>query len=137
MLITFPGTHPEIPVLGYIALGGVLGTVARFGLQGWVQGRVGAGTFPLGTVAVNLTGSFLLGFLMRYTTATVLVSPELRAGLTIGFCGAFTTMSTFAWESQTLLGGGSYWQAALYAGTTILGSLLAVLAGLFLANQLL
>ncbi len=124
-------------MLGYIALGGVLGTVARFGLQGWVQGRFGAGTFPLGTVAVNLAGSFLLGFLMRYTTATVLVSPELRAGLTIGFCGAFTTMSTFAWESQALLGGGSYWQAALYAGTTIFGSLLGVLAGLFLANQML
>lgn len=63
-MFTFPGTHPEIPVLGYIALGGVLGTVARFGLQGWVQGRFGAGATILGSLLAVLAGLFLANQLL-------------------------------------------------------------------------
>lgn len=119
----------------YIALGGVAGTLARYGLQGLVQPR--GGTFPTGTLIVNLAGSLALGFIVRYATGSAVVSPELRGGLTIGFCGAFTTISTFSYESMKLLGDGEYWYAGLYTGGTILGCLAAVIAGTALANKLL
>lgn len=119
----------------YIVLGGVAGTLARYGLQGWIQPP--AGTFPAGTLVVNLAGSLMLGFVLRYATGSVVVSPELRGGLTIGFCGAFTTMSTFSYETIALLSDGDYWRAGLYMGGMILGCLAAVVLGTALANRLL
>jgi len=119
----------------FIALGGVAGTLARYGLQGVIQPR--AGTFPTGTLIVNLAGSLALGFIVRYATGSTVVSPELRGALTIGFCGAFTTMSTFSYESMKLLADGEYWYAGLYMGGTIVGCLAAVIAGTALANKLL
>ena len=114
----------------YIALAGVAGTLARYGLEGWVQGRAG-------TLAVNLTGSLALGFIIRYATGSIVVSPDARAALTIGFCGAFTTMSTFSYESMALLWTGDYWRAGLYMGATIVGCLAAVALGTAVANRLL
>jgi len=124
-------------VLAYIALGGILGTVARYGLQGWIQTRAGATTFPLGTLTINLIGSLAVGFVIRYATGSTVISPEMRAALTIGFCGAFTTMSTFSYETMTLLRDSQYWYAGLYMGGTMLGCLAAVIAGTALANRLL
>lgn len=118
-----------------IGIGGLTGTLARYVLQGWIQSR--AGTFPLGTLAINIAGSLVLGFVIRYATASTVISPELRAGLTIGFCGAFTTMSTFSYESIQLLGDGQYWRAGLYMGGTVFGCLAAVIAGTALAERLL
>ena len=123
-------------MLAYIALGGLVGTVARYALQGWVQERA-AGTFPLGTMVVNLLGSLALGFLLRYATGSTVISPELRAGLAIGFCGAFTTMSTFGYETLALLQDGQVWRAGLYMGGTVLGCLAAIIVGTLLANRLL
>ncbi len=120
----------------YIALGGLAGTLARYGLEGWIHARSG-GAFPTGTLTVNLAGSLLLGFILRIATGAALVSPELRGGLTIGFCGAFTTMSTFSYESMKLLADGEYGYAGLYMGGTILGCLAAVMLGTALANKLL
>ena len=122
-------------MIAYITLGGILGTLARYFLQGVVQTRGGA--FPLGTLAVNILGSLVLGFVMRLATGSGVVTPELRGGLTIGFCGAFTTMSTFSYESMALLGDAEYWYAGLYMGGTIVGCLAAVMAGTVLANKLL
>jgi len=96
-----------------------------------------SGAFPSGTLAINLVGSFLLGFIIRFATGSSVVSPELRGGLTIGFCGAFTTMSTFSYESVRLLGDGEYWYAGVYMGGTIIGCLAAVIAGTALASKLL
>jgi len=120
-----------------IATGGLVGTVARYLLQGWVQTRSGAGSFPVGTLAVNVAGSLALGFLIRYATGSTVFSPEVRAALTIGFCGAFTTMSTFSYESVALLGDGEYLRAGLYMGGTIAGCVLAVIAGTVMAERLL
>ena len=114
----------------YIALAGVAGTLARYGFEGWVNGRGG-------TLAVNLLGSLTLGFIVRYATGSIVVTPDVRAALTIGFCGAFTTMSTFSYESMTLLWDGDYARAALYMGGTIVGCLLAVILRTALANKLL
>jgi len=119
-----------------IALGGVLGTLARYYLQGVVQGR-SAGAFPTGTLVVNILGSFALGFVARYAGESTVVSPEVRAGLTIGFCGAFTTMSTFGFESVALLGDGQYARAAVYVAATIAGSVGAVALGAAAAYKLL
>lgn len=122
-------------MIAYITLGGIVGTLARYLVQGVIQTRAGA--FPTGTLAINIAGSFLLGFIVRIATGSTIVSPELRGGLTVGFCGAFTTMSTFSFETVVLLRDGEYWQAGLYAGGTVFGCLLATLAGLALANRLL
>jgi fluoride exporter len=121
----------------YIAAGGLVGTLARYFLQGWLQTRTGAGAFPIGTLAVNVAGSFVLGFLIRYATGSTVIAPEIRAALTIGFCGAFTTMSTFAFESQALLVDGDYWRAFLYMGATLIGCLAFTFAGIWLADRLL
>lgn len=114
----------------YIALAGVVGTLARYGLDGLIHGRAG-------TLTVNLTGSFALGFIVRYATASIVITPDLRAALTMGLCGAFTTMSTFSYESMALLWDGDYGRAALYMGATIAGCLVAVALGTALANKLL
>lgn len=119
----------------YLALGGLAGTFARFWLQGLTQPS--GGTFPVGTLAVNLVGALVLGFLMRYLLATGLVGPEARAGLTIGLCGAFTTMSTFSYETVALLTDGDYWRATLYLLGSVGGSLAAIFAGMGIANRML
>ena len=111
----------------YVALAGVAGTLARYGLQG----------VPAGTLIVNLTGSLAVGFIARYATGSTVISPELRSALTVGFCGAFTTMSTFSYESLELLSRGDYWRAGLYMGGTIVGCLAAVALGSALANKVL
>jgi len=124
-------------MIASIAFGGLLGTLARYALQGWVQARAPAGAFPVGTLLVNLTGSFILGVVMRFALGSTVVSPELRAGLAIGFCGAFTTMSTFSYESMTLLAHGDYWRAASYIGGSVVGCISAVMAGAALAGRML
>jgi len=120
----------------YIALGGIAGTLSRYGLEGWIQTRTASG-FPLGTLVVNISGSFLLGFILRVATGAAVISPDVRAGLTIGFCGAFTTMSTFSYESVTLLNDGDYLRAGLYMTATILGCVAAVMTGAAIGNKLL
>lgn len=112
----------------YIALAGAAGTLARFGAERLVQGRPA-------TLLVNLTGSLILGFVVHYATRSASVSPELRSALTIGFCGAFTTMSTFSYESLALLVQGSHARAALYMGATIVGCLAAVFGGMAIAER--
>jgi CrcB protein len=124
-------------VILYIIGGGIVGTVSRWYLQGWIQERSGLATFPLGTVGVNLLGSFVIAFVIRFATGSVVLSPQMRAGLTTGFCGAFTTMSTFAYESVRLLADGEYGLAALYMSFTIAGCVGAVIAGTVLAERLL
>jgi fluoride exporter len=124
-------------MIAYITLGGIVGTLARYFLQGWVQQRSGLATFPVGTLVINLAGSFSLGLVIRLATGSTLISPDLRAGLAIGFCGAFTTLSTFSYESMKLLGDGEYWYASLYMGGTVIGCLAAVIAGTQLAAKIL
>lgn len=124
-------------MIAYITLGGIAGTLARYFLQGWVQQRSGLATFPVGTLVVNLIGSFVVGLVIRLAMGSTQISPELRAALTIGFCGAFTTMSAFSYDSMRLLADREYWYAGLYMGGTIVGCLAAVVAGTELAHRIL
>lgn len=122
-------------LLVFLAVGGAAGTLARYLLGGLVQPA--SGTFPLGTLVVNVVGAFLLGFAVRYLLGTGIATPELRAAVTIGFCGSFTTMSTFSYETLTLLVDGAYWRATAYVGGSLAGSLVAAFGGMQLAGRLL
>lgn len=122
-------------LLVFLALGGAAGTLARYGLGGLVQPA--GSTFPWGTLVVNVLGSFVLGFLMRWLLGSGVATPELRAALTVGFCGAFTTMSTFSYETLTLLEDGESFRAAAYVLGTLSASLLGVFGGLSLGGRLL
>jgi CrcB protein len=101
-----------------------------------VQQRVGP-TFPVGTLIVNISGSLLLGFLWRYALGTDAISPEVRALLTTGFCGGYTTFSTFTYETLLLFEDGQAVRAGVYAISSVLLSLAAVWLGVSGARALL
>ncbi len=90
-----------------IAVGGAFGSVMRYALQGWAQ-RLIDGGFPLGTLAVNVLGCLVLGFLAAAFTGPVLIREEYRVGLTIGVLGGFTTFSTFGLETFNLTNDGQF-----------------------------
>jgi CrcB protein len=115
--------------LGWVFLGGGLGSGARYLLGAFLLERFGAG-FPFGTLAVNLIGSVLLAALVHVALATDSVSDELRIGLSAGFLGGFTTYSAFAYETITLLEQGRATAAAVYVGLTTLVATGAAFAGL-------
>ena len=119
-----------------VALGSAVGGVARVVLGNAVQARAG-GAFPMGTFIVNVTGSLALGFLMRYTLASPTVSAEMRAMLTTGLCGGYTTFSTFSYETLTLIEAGDYRRASLYAVLSVVLAIAATLAGVFIAGEVL
>jgi CrcB protein len=103
-----------------IALGGAVGALARFAVGGWIA-QWASPAFPWGTLLVNLSGSVLLGFLMRAFPVWD-ASTGLRALLAVGFCGSFTTFSTFGYETVLLLQSGAYGMALAYAlGSVVLG----------------
>jgi CrcB protein len=110
-----------------VALGSAVGGVARYLLGLMVQRHVG-GAFPLGTMLINIAGSFLAGFLIRYALATPGIPAEARALLATGFCGGFTTFSAFTYETLTLAEAGEFRLAAWY----VAGSVVVALAGAFL-----
>jgi CrcB protein len=118
-----------------IAAGAAAGGLARYWLASAIQQRVGAG-FPWGTLVVNVTGSLLLGFILRYALATPELSLELRALLTTGFCGGYTTFSTYSYETVALLEDGQYERAGLYAVGSALLALAATVCGFVLAREL-
>jgi CrcB protein len=115
-------------LLVYVALGGVLGTLARYALGGWIQERAGT-WLPWGTLTINVIGSFVLGVVVQSAQAMP-IPPERRGFLTVGFCGAFTTFSTYAYETIALLQHGELARAALYALGSLAVGLLALVLGL-------
>lgn len=94
-----------------IAVGGALGSVLRYAMQGWVQ-RAANGSFPAGTLAVNVLGCAALGFLAAALTGPILIREEYRIGLTVGILGGFTTFSTFGLETFNLANDGQ-WRFAM------------------------
>jgi CrcB protein len=125
----------EIVRIAFLIVFGAAGTLARYGLQGLVQERTGAG-FPSGTLTVNLIGCFLLGGVAEYALTHLTVPPEWRIGITVGFFGAFTTFSTFSWETAKMLEDGEWRRAAIYLATSIVGGLVAVVCGMRLAERI-
>ena len=123
-------------MLWYIAAGSALGGVGRYLVGGMVQ-KLFDTTFPAGTLVVNLTGSFLLGLFLRFALDTPTLTPEVRAFLTVGFCGGYTTFSTFSYETVALLEGGEWSRAGIYATLSVLLALGATLLGFLAARGLL
>jgi CrcB protein len=114
---------------------GAAGTLARYGLQGLVQHHTSS-DFPSGTLVVNLAGCFLLGGIAQYGLIHLMIPPEWRIGITVGFFGAFTTFSSFSWEAVHLLEDGEWGRAASYVLANVIGGLLAVVLGMRLAERI-
>jgi len=122
-------------MIWYVAFGSAVGGVARYLLGGWIQQRTGS-TFPIQTLLVNITGSFLLGLLQHYALETTAISPEVRTMLTIGFCGGYTTFSTFSFETVRMLEDGDWRRAALYISLSVTLTIGAAVLGIVTARQL-
>ena len=110
-----------------VALGGAGGSVLRYLLSNINT------SFPWGTFAVNVLGSFLIGLLVGLMSKGVL-SPEMKLLLVTGFCGGFTTFSTFANESFSMMKAGDVLLTALYVGASVIIGILAVWGGMTLSN---
>lgn len=116
-----------------IAAAGAVGAVLRYGVGKAAQPR-GGDTFPAGTLVVNLTGSFLLGLLATYFLERTSLSAEVRTMVTVGFLGAYTTFSTFEYETLELFNDGQWHYALLNIGVSVGAGLLAVWVGQTLAR---
>ena len=118
----------------WISLGAIAGANLRYLLSSLLA-RVTA-EFPLGTLAINVIGSFVLGFFMAWTTERVLAAPRWRLLIAVGFCGSYTTFSSYAFETMAYFEQGPW----TLLGANILGnnllSLAAVLGGIALARVL-
>lgn len=118
-----------------IAAGGALGSVARYWVGSTIAGRMGS-KFPYGTLVINLTACVLIGFSLTYLGKRVDLSPAWRFLVPVGFIGAYSTFSTYEWETLSTLRSGAFALAALYAvGSLILG-LVGVWGGSWLAELL-
>lgn len=118
-----------------IGLGGFIGSVARYFLSR-LNLNVDFFSIPLGTLLVNISGSFLIGFLTAVAERSDLLSTEWRLFLMVGLCGGFTTFSTFANENLMLMHNGQFPSLLLYTGISVLGGFVAVYLGYSLTNIL-
>ena len=116
-----------------VALGGAIGSLARYFLAGAIQSAAWPG-FPWGIFVVNISGGFIMGLIVELSALKLTLTPELRAFLTVGILGGYTTFSTFSLDSVLLIERGAYLNAAAYiAGSAVL-SIVALFAGMWLVR---
>jgi CrcB protein len=120
--------------LTLIAFFGAIGTLARYGLQGVVQIHT-TSTFPFGTLLVNLSGCFLLGLIGQFTLNRLVISPDWRVAIAVGFFGGYTTFSSFGWETAKMLEDGEWARTTVYVAASVVAGLLLSVAGIRLANK--
>ena len=118
-----------------VAVAGALGALARYGLTAAI-GRPADGRFPWATFSINVSGSFVLGVLVALLTDRFSIDPSLRAALTVGFLGAYTTFSTFSLETVRLVEHGATGTAVAYVIASVAAGLAALYLGLSLARAL-
>ena len=113
----------------WIAIGGALGSMARYGLSSLAARWIGE-TFPWGTLIVNVTGSFVIGFFVGLTgpDGRMIVSPNARLFVTVGICGGYTTFSSFSLQTLNLIRDGD----VMEAGGNVLASVIGCLASVWL-----
>lgn len=121
-------------ILFLIAVGGAAGSLLRYLVGGMVQ-RTSASGFPVGTLFVNVAGCLLIGIFVRFLL-NMQTSTEMRALLVVGFCGGFTTFSTFSFETAGLIEGGEYARAATYIVGSVVLCIAATFAGMAAAGAI-
>jgi len=102
-----------------VLIGGGTGALARYVASSTIMTRFG-GTFPLGTLVINITGSFVIGFLMTILTERFKLDPNWRLLLVVGFLGGYTTFSSFEWETYTAVRDGARWTGALNVVSSVM-----------------
>jgi CrcB protein len=118
-----------------IALGGALGAVGRYALSSQITHWIGPG-FPWGILLVNVIGCFVMGVIAELGALTLNLSPEMRAFLTTGILGGFTTFSAFALDSAVMIERGDWMATAAYVAASVLGSIAALFLGLAVVRGL-
>ena len=117
-----------------VLVGGGTGALARYVAASAIMTRFG-GKFPLGTLAINVTGSFLIGFLMTMLTERFQLDPQWRLLLVVGFLGGYTTFSSFEWETLTAVRDGALWAGILNIVSSVVLGYIAVWLGVVLARR--
>ena len=124
-----------IRTLIFIGMGSCLGGIARYLLTRWVQGSTSS-SFPYGTLAVNLLGCLAIGMLYGLFDRHGWMGPELRAFLVVGFCGGFTTFSTFSADAVRLLRAGDYGPATAYIALSVGTCIVFAMLGMWIGAQI-
>ncbi len=119
----------------YIALGGALGSLARFWVGTTVAGRLGT-RFPYGTFVINITACIIIGFVLTFLGRHIELDPGWRFLIPIGFVGAYSTFSTFEWEAFVNLQAGSFLIASSYVVLSIVLGLIGVWCGVAIARAI-
>jgi CrcB protein len=118
-----------------IAVGGALGSMARYWVGSTISGRMGA-RFPYGTMVINMTACVVLGFTLTYFGKRAGLNPAWRFLVPIGFIGAYSTFSTYEWETLSTMRSGAFLLAAIYAAGSLVLGLAATWCGTALADLL-
>lgn len=116
-----------------IAIGGALGSIARYFIGAQAAQRFGA-RFPVGTLAVNISACLLIGFSVEFLNRHVDINPAWRFLVPVGFIGAYSTFSTFEWETWMDFTHGAFWIGLLYMATSLVAGMLAVALGAAIAR---
>jgi CrcB protein len=119
----------------FIGIGGFLGAISRYGVALWIGQRWGR-NFPLGTFLINISGSFLIGLLMSLFTERFMVNPQWRLLLIVGFLGAYTTFSTFEYETGALVKDGEWLIAMLNVILSVSVGFIALKLGEVIAKSI-
>ncbi|MHB1796504.1 MAG: fluoride efflux transporter CrcB [Acidobacteriaceae bacterium] len=119
----------------YIAVGGALGSIARFWVGSAVASRLGT-RFPYGTFVINITACVIIGFSLTFLAKRTDLNPAWRFLVPVGFVGAYSTFSTYEWETLSTLRSGAFSMAALYAFSSLFLGLAAVWCGALIAEMI-
>jgi CrcB protein len=119
----------------FIAVGGALGSIARYWVGSTIAERMGV-RFPYGTLVVNISACLVIGFTLTYMGRRADLNPAWRYLLPLGFIGAYSTFSTFEWETLSTMRSGAFFLATLYAGGSLILGLAATWCGAMLGEAL-
>lgn len=117
----------------FIAIGGSLGAIARYGVGAAVASRLGT-RFPYGTLIINITACIIIGFAMTFLGKRADLNPAWRFLIPVGFLGAYSTFSSYEWETFSTLRTGAFTLATLYAFISLIVGLVAVWCGVMIAE---